>query len=669
MVADRLKPALQWTRTRFPDDSSGGDDLVTLLDAWQRVFPDLIVQLKVAVAHSFGRKLVFHLHGAGGAVDNMLNTKTPDALLIHSTELRSEEEMAMDVKYLLFRANEGHSRRLLLGLPHCFLRRSLARSEDGKGFLRKVAYWWGSYGAADFLVAAVLAAAKPCKNPGVVCESWPAHLPLAAEEDCLFFYGEIPRPHPFAPKKYYFGDTRNFCAIFVRSLDPEAISQAAPSPATPAKGTNQDRTLIIDPFKTPEQDPSDEDLEFKAQLKAVAVVNKNTPDDVPTLDVAKAIAVCDRVNATPRLGWRAKRTLRKLVVNGNDATGVLALNLMDMLVKNAPNFRKQLNDASLASAVVKTLPKSVRNPQGKRFVNLDKNSVVKSEKINKTLLLIQRWATVLSKWKEAYDELVGRNCEFPEPLKDEISPLDFCDEKVPAPKPHEFADKDCRSVVEVFTLLKDMIRAEKAAPKNTVSEPAVNRKLSQEQLSRMSFEQIMSYTLEQSFVQAKLDKDNRNRNSKTLAKDPVINHLMGEVARLESLLQERIGTEALDYEEVAEIMQCLEMLKQIRVLYSSVVANDKAISETTSTALSNPALPGFREDVKKSKTRTTGGVKRTSKDVKSTAGYRTNREPQASAPVPTVDLLEFVFDRQESGESDIDENLFHRENNRSQRSR
>uniref|UniRef100_A0A6V3P6R8 VHS domain-containing protein n=1 Tax=Lotharella globosa TaxID=91324 RepID=A0A6V3P6R8_9EUKA len=342
---------------------------------------------------------------------------------------------------------------------------------------------------------------------------------------------------------------------------------------------------------------------------------------------------------------------------------------MDMLVKNAPNFRKQLNDASLASAVVKTLPKSVRNPQGKRFVNLDKNSVVKSEKINKTLLLIQRWATVLSKWKEAYDELVGRNCEFPEPLKDEISPLDFCDEKVPAPKPHEFADKDCRSVVEVFTLLKDMIRAEKAAPKNTVSEPAVNRKLSQEQLSRMSFEQIMSYTLEQSFVQAKLDKDNRNRNSKTLAKDPVINHLMGEVARLESLLQERIGTEALDYEEVAEIMQCLEMLKQIRVLYSSVVANDKAISETTSTALSNPALPGFREDVKKSKTRTTGGVKRTSKDVKSTAGYRTNREPQASAPVPTVDLLEFVFDRQESGESDIDENLFHRENNRSQRSR
>mmetsp|Transcript_9286 Transcript_9286/g.18048 ORF Transcript_9286/g.18048 Transcript_9286/m.18048 type:complete len:228 (-) Transcript_9286:380-1063(-) len=227
-----------------------------------------------------------------------------------------------------------------------------------------------------------------------------------------------------------------------------------------------------------------------------------------------------------------------------------------------------------------------------------------------------------------------------------------------------------------------MIKTAKASSsgKKRVSVPAVPRprELIQEQMSRMPYEQLLLRTLEESKAQAMLDEAKRDSQS-PVEKDPVIQHLMEEVARLGSLLQKRILTEALDYEQTAEVMQSLEMLKQVRMLYSGAVASGEtgntslspAMTTTTPTATplgaSAPTTTPRGEEVKS--TKSSGDTKATAPTIhNATDGKKRQQQP---APPGSTDLLELVFDRQGSGalSDDFDESLFYRENSRSQRSR
>mmetsp|Transcript_12536 Transcript_12536/g.20095 ORF Transcript_12536/g.20095 Transcript_12536/m.20095 type:complete len:508 (+) Transcript_12536:149-1672(+) len=241
-------------------------------------------------------------------------------------------------------------------------------------------------------------------------------------------------------------------------------------------------------------------LEFKTQIKMATLIPaakyKNT---VPEIDVAKNIAICDKLTVQPALAWRAERTIRKIALGKDDVAAILAMNLADMIVKNCPRFRLTMNTKLFSNGLVKTLPKHIRNPQGRKFHTMqDDGNPAKVERISKTLLLIQQWAGgVGHHWKQAYEDLKLKNCQFPVPHKNEVSALDFDDTKVPAKttartaktsggggggggaftptarvdgKERVFADSQCKQAAALFEVLNDMLRAK---PENPARNPMI----------------------------------------------------------------------------------------------------------------------------------------------------------------------------------------------------
>eukprot|EP00467_Chlorarachnion_reptans_P008646 CAMPEP_0114496002 /NCGR_PEP_ID=MMETSP0109-20121206/5533_1 /TAXON_ID=29199 /ORGANISM="Chlorarachnion reptans, Strain CCCM449" /LENGTH=446 /DNA_ID=CAMNT_0001673237 /DNA_START=138 /DNA_END=1478 /DNA_ORIENTATION=- len=308
-------------------------------------------------------------------------------------------------------------------------------------------------------------------------------------------------------------------------------------------------------------------LEFKNQIKA-AILTKKGHDEkkIPQINVAANIVICDRLNAQPSLAWRAERTIRKIALGKNDADAILALNLADMTVKNCPRFRPTMNTKVFSKGLMKCLPKDVRDPQGVSFQSMmdDDSNSSKTERVMKSLLLIKSWSKIGDQWKKVYDTLLQANCEFPEPAKDEVSPLDFDDKKIPAKndfvpstktgegKKVFFTDGECRKAAALFEVLNDMLRAKPENP----------------------------------------------------AKDPMIQELKGQCERLQSSVHGRVASVSSP-QILSELLKVNDLFNELTQLYKDVLAG----KDIAPPPLRSPVHAKVKEDVKTAKIQDTKSKK------------------------------------------------------------
>lgn len=125
-------------------------------------------------------------------------------------------------------------------------------------------------------------------------------------------------------------------------------------------------------------------------------------------------------------------------------------------------------------ALVKTLPKKVRDPHGKSL--FDKGvptSASGMERTERTLLLIQAWNNAYGRsskypqFAKAYMQLVTKGCRFPQPREEENAPIHTPDVNPQRKKSSAatqlaqegYKDQECAAAYESAVLLMDMLTA------------------------------------------------------------------------------------------------------------------------------------------------------------------------------------------------------------------
>jgi len=202
-------------------------------------------------------------------------------------------------------------------------------------------------------------------------------------------------------------------------------------------------------------------------------------------DWSENLNLCDLVNRIPDLGDEVSKRVLKRLTNKKTKVCLLSLTLLETLVKNCPTIHKYVGTREYMTALIKSLPKKIRDPQKKGvFSGGAINDVSELERIDRTLLLIQSWAKAFSKsqsypiFREVYEELLDKGIRFPEPEKDELAPVFTPAAKAPTPKesvkkvvPSEavkeraaeaFRDADCRAAAESAKVLEEMVTASEA---------------------------------------------------------------------------------------------------------------------------------------------------------------------------------------------------------------
>ncbi|GAB5364555.1 hypothetical protein AAMO2058_000980300 [Amorphochlora amoebiformis] len=358
-------------------------------------------------------------------------------------------------------------------------------------------------------------------------------------------------------------------------------------------------------------------LEFKGQIKNAILLKIKSNSKIPEFDVARSIKICDKLNEKPILGARAEKTLRKICLGKEAPAAINALRLADMVMKNCPNFRPYLNTKVFSQGVLKSLPKHIRDPQGVSFQSMqDDASEAEIERINKSLLLIQSWSKVLHLWKATHDSLVRKNCQFPEPLKDEETPLAYDDLKVPSsampskPSPKKqatpkFRDSDCKKAATAIEVLNDMLRAQPEDP----------------------------------------------------GKDPIIQELKQQVTTCQTTIHSRLGRETNQL-VMDELLKANDLCNKILKLYSDVLSG-KPIPEEKKTKIvkQEDTKKKTEKKTKKKKSEKKGKQAKAEKSAdldkifQDSEGETTKEKPATKTTVP-IDFLASAFaDESSQGEA------------------
>jgi len=194
------------------------------------------------------------------------------------------------------------------------------------------------------------------------------------------------------------------------------------------------------------------------------------------------------------------QALRKRLNHKKHSVGVLAVILLEALVKNCPSFVPLVADQEFLDELLHTLPRQVRDPHNKSFFSGLRDharDILAVERYDKTLLLLQQWGTTWSPESEAvrrnrrlgvfcevYRQLQRAGVHFPAPERDEMAPVvtPQANQKVAqqraeaqrrqleelaaaerdrqqaaAPPPLKFTDPELVSAVEMCTVLTDLL--------------------------------------------------------------------------------------------------------------------------------------------------------------------------------------------------------------------
>jgi len=154
-----------------------------------------------------------------------------------------------------------------------------------------------------------------------------------------------------------------------------------------------------------------------------------------TPDVALNLQICDLVNQLPQDAYITVDAIKQKLRSKSHSTGLLAVILLDTLVKNVPACHDYVSTPQLMQdTLVKALPRSIRKPnEGASF-----NSLIHDGKDNKTPLAMARWDAILkcvkswaiafpadkySTFHETLRQLERRGVQFPPMEKNEQAPI------------------------------------------------------------------------------------------------------------------------------------------------------------------------------------------------------------------------------------------------------
>lgn len=133
-------------------------------------------------------------------------------------------------------------------------------------------------------------------------------------------------------------------------------------------------------------------------------------------------------NRDPSLGRSLTRSLTSRIKYKDPKTGVLAIQLLEALIKNCPHFHRYVADEDFMHTLVKTAKGKYATSKG--FFGGQKTSTYEENKrIEKMLLLIQSLGKSFANsqsypiFKRTYSQLKREGLRFPEPLKDEGAPI------------------------------------------------------------------------------------------------------------------------------------------------------------------------------------------------------------------------------------------------------
>ncbi len=217
-------------------------------------------------------------------------------------------------------------------------------------------------------------------------------------------------------------------------------------------------------------------------------------------DWSANMQLIDAVNQQRPAGVAVIAALKKRLNYKKHSVGVLAVVLLEALVKNCPSFVPLVATPDFLEDFVHTLPRQVRDPHNKSmFSGLrdQARDILAVERYDKTLLCIESWGKAwhvdsdavrrdrrLGIFAETYRALQRAGVHFPAPERDELAPVvtPAANSKVaqqkaadqrkaledlerrererqraqPPPR-MDFTDPECSSASETCTLLMDML--------------------------------------------------------------------------------------------------------------------------------------------------------------------------------------------------------------------
>lgn len=147
-------------------------------------------------------------------------------------------------------------------------------------------------------------------------------------------------------------------------------------------------------------------------------------------DLGLNIAAIDAMNADPTGIPEALKALKVALGHKKDSVALLALTLLDMVVKGVLASHAYVGQPDFLKFLVRTLPEKVRDPRKKTLFKLgDGSGSLPTERADRTLVLIEAWGKAFAAsrsyphFRETYRELLAKGVRFPEPLQDELAPV------------------------------------------------------------------------------------------------------------------------------------------------------------------------------------------------------------------------------------------------------
>lgn len=187
-------------------------------------------------------------------------------------------------------------------------------------------------------------------------------------------------------------------------------------------------------------------------------------------DYAANATVCESMQASAAVAAAGMETLLKRLGDKNPEVQILAIALIDYLVKNHPKLHPLVAREETLKVLAKIGRGEVKRSLLQRLKSDDDSESLKKDAQEKALVLIETWAKAFQNsrsfpiFQEVYRKMRADGVQFPVPLKDELAPV-FTPVAAPpkkkAPPPPRqlgrFSDAECQNASENAALLHDLL--------------------------------------------------------------------------------------------------------------------------------------------------------------------------------------------------------------------
>eukprot|EP00466_Bigelowiella_natans_P001739 jgi/Bigna1/140342/aug1.55_g15050 len=202
-------------------------------------------------------------------------------------------------------------------------------------------------------------------------------------------------------------------------------------------------------------------------------------------DWSANIGICDWLKRRPSHIPQALRVILSRLKHKQLSVQNHTIELLATLMKNCSDVRVHIAQPDFLKAFVSKVPKKIREPNA-RFVLKTKWSMQEKSQYDRILVLVKTWARELGShsrgrpFREIYDQLKATGCKFPSLMEKGMEgagarvssgnnipnpppfqrfPKALRSGGVAAVQPSSFSDRECRTAMETYVLLEEMLSA------------------------------------------------------------------------------------------------------------------------------------------------------------------------------------------------------------------